>query len=80
MELESLAKTAVSDPDFISSLQQDFAILLEKLPHEVLQAMPELKELRQDPSLHIPRQLEHALSVLMAQLQESHDPVVERES
>lgn len=80
MELERLAKTAVSDPDFISSLQQDVAILLEKLPHEVLQAMPELKELRQYPSLHIPRQLEHALSVLMAQLQDSHDPVVERES
>lgn len=80
MELESLAKTAASDSDFMNSLQQDIQILLEKLPHEVLQAMPDLKELRQDPASHLPGQLEHAVAVLMAKLQESPVQIAGRES
>ncbi len=80
VELENLAKTAVSDSDFMSSLQQDIQILLEKLPHEVLQAMPELKELRQDPTSHLPGQLEQTVAVLMAKLQENPLPVAGRES
>jgi DNA repair exonuclease SbcCD nuclease subunit len=79
IELEGMAKTAVSDTDFMNSLQQDIQILLEKLPHEVLQAMPELKELRQDPSLHLPGFLDQTVAVLMARLQESTDPGVGRE-
>ncbi len=80
MELESLAKTAISDSDFMNSLQQDIQILLEKLPHEVLQAMPDLKELRQDPASHLPGQLVQSVAVLMAKLQESPDPIAGRES
>ena len=80
MDLENLAKTAISDPDFMSSLQQDIQILLEKLPHEVLQAMPELKELRQDPASHLPGRLDQTVAVLMAKLQESPDPIAGRES
>lgn len=80
MELENLAKTAVSDSDFMNSLQQDIQILLEKLPHEVLQAMPELKELRQDPASHLPGQLEQTVAVLMAKLQENPVSVAGRES
>jgi exonuclease SbcD len=80
MELENLAKTAISDPDFMTSLEQDIQALLEKLPHEVLQAMPDLKDLRQDPASHLPDQLEQSLAVLMAKLQENPDPVSGRES
>lgn len=80
MELESLAKTAASDSDFMNSLQQDIQILLEKLPHEILQAMPDLKELRRDPAGHLPGQLEHAVAVLMAKLQESPVQIAGRES
>lgn len=80
MELESLAKTAISDSDFMKSLQQDIQILLEKLPHEVLQAMPDLKELRQDPASHLPDQLVQSVAVLMAKLQASPDPIAGRES
>jgi DNA repair exonuclease SbcCD nuclease subunit len=79
-ELENLAKTAISDSDFMNSLQQDIQLLLEKLPHEVLQAMPELKELRQDPASHLPDRLAQTVAVLMARLQENPDSFAERES
>lgn len=80
IELENLAQTAVSDSDFMNSLQQDIQTLLEKLPHEVLQAMPELKELRQNPASHLPRQLAQTVEVLMAKLQEIPVQVAGRES
>jgi len=79
MELEKLARTAVDDLDFMSALQQDIQILLERLPHEVLLATPELKELRQEPTQHLPERLAQAVDVLMANLQESADPSARRE-
>jgi exonuclease SbcD len=72
-ELEVIANSAASDSDFMQSLQQDIQLLLEKLPHEVLLAMPELKEMRQEPMQHLPSLLERTTTVLMAQLQESTD-------
>jgi DNA repair exonuclease SbcCD nuclease subunit len=70
-ELEVIANSAASDSDFMQSLQQDIQLLLEKLPHEVLQAMPDMKEMRQEPMQHLPALLERSTTVLMAQLQES---------
>lgn len=72
-ELETIARSAAGDSDFMQSLQQDIQLLLEKLPHEVLQAMPDLKEMRQEPMQHLPSLLERTTTVLMAQLQESQD-------
>ena len=72
-ELEIIAKSAAGDSDFMQSLQQDIQLLLEKLPHEVLLAMPDLKEMRQEPLEHLPSLLERTTTVLMAQLQESQD-------
>jgi DNA repair exonuclease SbcCD nuclease subunit len=72
-ELEVIANSAASDSDFMQSLQQDIQLLLGKLPHEVLQAMPDLKEMRQEPMQHLPALLERTTTVLMAQLQESQD-------
>lgn len=80
MELDSLARTAVSDPDFMASLQQDLHLLLDKLPHEVLQAMPDLKELRQNPAHYLPAQVEQSVEILMAQLQDSTAPLAGREA
>jgi len=72
-ELEVIANSAASDSDFMQSLQQDIQLLLGKLPHEVLQAMPDLKEMRQEPMQHLPALMERTTTVLMAQLQESQD-------
>jgi len=72
-ELEIIAKSAAGDSDFMQSLQQDIQLLLEKLPHDVLLAMPDLKEMRQEPLEHLPSLLERTTTVLMAQLQESQD-------
>lgn len=72
-ELETIARSAAGDTDFMQSLQQDIQLLLEKLPHEVLQAMPDLKEMRQEPMQHLPSLLERTTTVLMAQLQENQD-------
>lgn len=69
--LEALAKTAASDTDFMNALQQEIQPLLGKLPAEVWQALPELRDLQQSPENHLPARLTQAVSVLMARLQES---------
>ena len=45
-ELERLAHTAQDDVGFARSLQADWQALLDRLPHEVLEASPELGQLR----------------------------------
>lgn len=67
-ELESLALSAQDDPDFIRSLQADWQALLEKLPHDVLQAAPELSALRQDSLAQVPDRIRQATPVLMARV------------
>lgn len=67
-ELESLALSAQDDPDFVRALQADWQALLEKLPHEVLQATPELSLLRQDPAAQVSERIRQATPVLMARV------------
>jgi DNA repair exonuclease SbcCD nuclease subunit len=65
-ELERLARTAVDDPEFIRSLQADWQGFLERLPHEVLQAAPELAALRQDLAAGVQDRIDTAAALLMA--------------
>lgn len=67
-ELESLALSAQDDPDFARSLQADWQALLEKLPHDVLQAAPELSTLRQDPLAQVSDRIRQATPLLMARV------------
>ena len=67
-ELESLALSAQNDPDFVRSLQADWQALLEKMPHDVLQATPDLSALRQDPLAQLSDRIRDATPVLMARV------------
>lgn len=67
-ELENLALSAKDDPDFVHSLQADWQALLEKLPHDVLQASPDLSMLRQDPLSQISDRILQATPLLMARV------------
>jgi DNA repair protein SbcD/Mre11 len=67
-ELASLAMSAQDDPDFVRSLQADWQALLEKLPHDVLQAVPDLSALRQDPLAQVPERIRQATPLLMARV------------
>lgn len=73
-ELESLALSAQDDPDFVRALQADWQALLEKLPHEVLQASPELSSLRQDPAAQVPERIRQATPMLMARVSQDARP------
>ena len=73
-ELETLALSAQDDPDFIRSLQADWQALLEKLPHEVLQAAPDLSALRQDPLAQVPERIRQAAPMLMARVGQDARP------
>lgn len=74
-ELESLALSAQDDPDFVRSLEADWQSLLEKLPHDVLQAAPDLSALRQDPSAQVSDRIRQATPVLMARVgQDARNP------
>lgn len=67
-ELAGLALAAKDDPEFVQSMQADWLALLEKLPHEVLQASPDLQALRQDPLAQMPDRLGQATPMLMARV------------
>lgn len=70
-ELEELAMLAIDDPDFMTSLQTDVQILLEKLPHEVLEAAQELKDLRQDTVALLPQRVRLSVPMLMARVEQA---------
>lgn len=68
VELESLALSAQDDPDFVRSLQSDWQAILEKIPHEALQASPELSALRRDPNAQVTDRIRQATPLLMARV------------
>ena len=70
-DLAGLTLVAKDDPDFVQSLQDDWLALLEKLPHEVLQASPELQALRQYPLAQLPDRLREAAPMLMGRVAQS---------
>jgi DNA repair exonuclease SbcCD nuclease subunit len=67
-DLAGLTALAGDDPDFVQSLQADCMALLEKLPHEVLQASAELQSLRQDPLAQLQERLRQAIPMLMGRV------------
>ena len=73
-ELETLALSAQDDPDFIRSLQDDWQALLEKLPHDVHHAAPDLSALRHDPLAQAPERIRQATPVLMARVGQDARP------
>jgi DNA repair exonuclease SbcCD nuclease subunit len=70
-DLAALTLLAKDDPDFVQSLQADWLALLEKLPHEVLQASPDLQALRQDPLAQLPERILQATPMLMGRVAQS---------
>jgi len=73
-ELEKLALSAQDDPDFVRSLQADWQSLLEKLPHEVLQAAPDRATLRQNSQAQVFERIRQATPLLMARLGQNARP------
>lgn len=67
-ELESLALSALGEPEFVQSLLVDWQVLLEKLPHDVLQAEPDLAGIRQDPHAQLADQIRQATAMLMTRV------------
>lgn len=67
-ELAGLALAAHDDAGFVQAVQADWQALLEKLPHEVLQASPQLQALRQDPLSQLPGLLRQGSAVLMGRV------------
>lgn len=70
-DLAGLTVLAGDDPTFVQSLQADWVALLEKLPHEVLQASPELQALRRDPLAQVSDRLRQAAPMLMCRVVQS---------
>jgi len=71
-ELAGLAMAAKDDPEFVQSMQADWLALLEKLPHEVLQASPDLQALRQDPLAQMSDRLRQATPMLMGRVSQGN--------
>ena len=70
-DLAALIFLAKDDPDFVQSLQADWLALLEKMPHEVLQAAPDLQTLRKDPLAQLPERILQATPMLMGRVVQS---------
>ncbi|EJE53373.1 DNA repair exonuclease [Acidovorax sp. CF316] len=66
--LHDLAASAHADPEFLQAIHAEWQVLLEKLPHDVLLAAPELAELRQADSPLIAERVRQAAPVLMARV------------
>lgn len=73
-ELGDLALVAKDDADFVNSVQADWLALLEKMPHDVLQASPDLHALRLDPLAQMPERLRQATAVLMGRVAQGNGP------
>ena len=59
---------AKDDPDFVKSLQDDWLAMLEKLPHDLWQASPDLQALRQDPVSQVPDRVRQATALVMGRV------------
>jgi DNA repair protein SbcD/Mre11 len=70
-EFAGLAVVARDDPEFLQSVQTDWLALLDKLPHEVLQASPDLQAMRKDPLAQLPDRLQQVTSMLMSRMAQS---------
>jgi hypothetical protein len=70
-DLAGLTASAGDDFDLAQSLLAEWVGLLEKLPHEVLQASPELQLLRQDPLAQLQERLRQATPMLMSRIAHS---------
>lgn len=66
--LQGFAASAPEDPEFMKLLQADWQALLEKVPHDVLQAAPELAELRQPTPALMAKRIHQATPMLMARV------------
>jgi hypothetical protein len=73
-ELQALAQCALGDADFLQALQTEVQVLLDRLPHELQEAAPELKALRQDPGTQLPGLLAQAVPLLMARVAAAASP------
>jgi DNA repair exonuclease SbcCD nuclease subunit len=71
VDLAGLTASAGDDFDLVQSLLAEWVGLLEKLPHEVLQASPELQLLRQDPLAQLQERLRQATPMLMSRIAHS---------
>ena len=67
-ELAGLARAAEADPGFLQALESDWRVLLDRLPHEVLQVSPELQSLRDDPASQAAQRLRDATTLLIARM------------
>jgi DNA repair exonuclease SbcCD nuclease subunit len=70
-DLAGLTLLAGDDPEFVRALQADWAALVEKLPHDVLQASPDLQALRQDPLAQLSERLRQATPMVMGRVAQS---------
>ena len=67
-DLTNLILLAGDDPAFVDSLQSEWLSLLEKIPHDVLQASPELQALRRDPLEQMSERLRKATPIILDRL------------
>lgn len=70
-DLGAMAQAALTDAEFLASLQSDWRTLLEKIPHEVLTQSEELAALRDDPVSQLTPRIHQATALLMARM--AHD-------
>ena len=70
-DLTSLILLAADDPEFVDALQSDWLSLLERIPHEVLRASPELQALRRDPLAQMSERLQIATPMILDRLTQS---------
>ncbi|MDZ4190380.1 MAG: DNA repair exonuclease [Hydrogenophaga sp.] len=70
-DLGVMAQAALTDAEFLASLQGDWSTLLEKIPHEVLTQSEELAGLRDDPVSQLTPRILQATALLMARM--AHD-------
>ncbi len=68
VELQKLITGAQDDADFVRSLQGDWQTLLERLPHDVMQASPELARIRREPDACVSERIRQATPLLMARI------------
>lgn len=67
-DLAALAAAADDDPEFVEAIRNDWAALLDKLPHDVLQASAELQAFKNDPPARLREWLPEVTSLVMGRV------------